>query len=300
MAGKDKEESGGALRFLYNPDTGEVLGRTGSSWFKITVFYIIFFICLAAFWTVMLVIFYQTLDNFKPKWTLDASLIGTVPGLGFRPRPPMSNIDSTLIYFKAGASDKDSYKHWVEDLNNFISDYRTESDSGENLVQCNPGQPAPQGKACIVRIDEMWTENSNCSSKEDFGYKYGTPCVALKINKIYGWKPAPYDNSNFPDKFPQELRSNYEGNRVYITCEGENAADQENMGPIMFHPQPYIDDIFFPYMNVPGYKVPFVFAQFTKPERGVLINVDCKAWAANIVHDRQERIGSVHFELMID
>lgn len=70
---------------------------------KITVFYIIFFICLAAFWTVMLVIFYQTLDAFQPKWTLDASLIGTVPGLGFRPRPPMSNIDSTLIYFKVAS-----------------------------------------------------------------------------------------------------------------------------------------------------------------------------------------------------
>lgn len=34
MAGKDKEEGGGALRFLYNPDTGEVLGRTGASWCK--------------------------------------------------------------------------------------------------------------------------------------------------------------------------------------------------------------------------------------------------------------------------
>jgi sodium/potassium-transporting ATPase subunit beta len=32
----------------------------------------------------------------------------------------------------------------------------------------------------------------------------------------------------------------------------------------------------------------------------VLINVECKAWAKNIHHDRAERRGSVHFELMID
>lgn len=33
---------------------------------------------------------------------------------------------------------------------------------------------------------------------------------------------------------------------------------------------------------------------------GILINIECKAWARNIVHNRQERVGMVHFELMID
>lgn len=33
---------------------------------------------------------------------------------------------------------------------------------------------------------------------------------------------------------------------------------------------------------------------------GVLINIECKAWAKNIVYDRYERRGSVHFELMVD
>jgi len=299
MSGKDTKDNGGGLRFLYNPDTGEVFGRTGLSWFKITVFYIVFFACLAAFWTVMLVIFYQTLDAFRPKWTLDASLIGSVPGLGFRPRPPMANIDSTLIYFKAGGSDRDTYKQWVDDLNKFIAPYRDPGTTGENLENCQGREPQPD-KVCIYRIDDLFKISSNCSEKEDFGFKYGTPCVALKINKIFGWKPEPYQNNKFPPGFPDDLRSGYQSDRVYITCEGENAADQENMGPISFHPKPYVESHYFPFMNVPGYQPPFVFAQFLKPERGVLINVECRAWAANIVHDRQERIGTVHFELMID
>lgn len=33
---------------------------------------------------------------------------------------------------------------------------------------------------------------------------------------------------------------------------------------------------------------------------GVLINIECKAWARNIAHDRADRRGSVHFELMVD
>jgi sodium/potassium-transporting ATPase subunit beta len=30
------------------------------------------------------------------------------------------------------------------------------------------------------------------------------------------------------------------------------------------------------------------------------MNIECKAWAKNIFHDRADRRGSVHFELMID
>ena len=33
---------------------------------------------------------------------------------------------------------------------------------------------------------------------------------------------------------------------------------------------------------------------------GVLLNIECKAWAKNIHHDRKERRGSVHLELMVD
>jgi len=298
MAGKDNEEKGGLLRFLYNPDTGEVLGRTGSSWFKITVFYIIFYICLAAFWTVMLVIFYQTLDAFQPKWTLDASLIGTVPGLGFRPRPPMATIDSTLIYFRAEESNA-TYKQWIDDLDKFMQTYKKPEENGEYLVDCKE-DPAPKNKACIVTAEEIIGHTTNCTLADTFGYRYGTPCVALRINKIFGWKPEPYKTYEFPAGFPEHLRASYEGNRVYITCEGENAADQENMGPVKFYPRQWVEGKHFPFTNIPGYRAPFVFAQFTRPEKGVLINVECKAWAGNIKHDRQERIGSVHFELMID
>lgn len=216
----------------------------------------------------------------------------------------MDNIDSTLIYFKAGGSEKDTYKHWVADLISFTESYKPNANSvsGEHLVDCSGGRPSEdimKTKTCAVQYEQFLKGSSNCSASEEFGYKYGAPCVALKINKIYGWTPKAYEG-NFPDAMPESVKNNYQPDKIYITCEGENAADQENMGPVTFFPHPYIEAKYYPYTNVDGYKVPFVFAQFTKPERGVLINVECKAWAANIVHDRQERIGSVHFELMID
>merc|ERR1712198_820953 len=48
---------------LYNPETGEVLTRTPKSWALITVFYLIYYSCLAAFWAAMMAVFLQTLPT---------------------------------------------------------------------------------------------------------------------------------------------------------------------------------------------------------------------------------------------
>lgn len=37
--------------------------------------------------------------------------------------------------------------------------------------------------------------------------------------------------------------------------------------------------------------------KFEGLKRGVLVEVECKAFAYNIIHDRANRLGMVHFEL---
>merc|ERR1712001_379649 len=85
--------------FLYDPDNGTFLSRTPLSWLKITVFYTIYYSCLAAFWYVCLMIFFQTLpdEGIGPKWKLDGSLIGVNPGVGIRPLNRDSRIDSNMF-----------------------------------------------------------------------------------------------------------------------------------------------------------------------------------------------------------
>ncbi|KAL1430044.1 hypothetical protein MTO96_015526 [Rhipicephalus appendiculatus] len=245
----------------------------------------------------MLIVFYQTLDTIRPTWVLDGSAIGTIPGLGFRPRPPEKNVDSTLIYFKAGTGG--NWKYWVEDLQEFLKDYDRQEADGEHLRTCSFEQPIDpkENKACRFALENI---ASNCSSAQQFGYEYGQPCVLLKLNRIFGWVPEPYDNGSYPQKLPDNVKDNYDPKYVYITCEGENVADVESMGPLAYFPSNRIENFYFPYKNTPGYLSPFVFVQFLRPERGVLINMECKAWAKNIKHDRQDRIGSAHFELMVD
>ena len=95
------------------------------------------------------------------------------------------------------------------------------------------------------------------------------------------------------------------------------------MGPIQYIPRRGFPGYYFPFDNTPGYLSPLVAVFFEKPKRKiskklffknnkenikfwkiilghVLINIECKAWAHNIIHDRYERRGSVHFELQVD
>jgi len=293
------------VQFLWNPRTREFCGRTGSSWLKILIFYIIFYLCLAAFWALMLLIFYQTIDQRVPKWQLGESRIGENPGLGFRPRPKEENVESTLIWFKHGGN-QESWKHWSDNLYKFVEPYEkaneASADRGAHIDQCENNKTVGVDKFCFFDVKKI---DNNCTRGQDFGYQRGNPCVLIKLNRIYNWKPTPYENNDFElDKdIPDAVRQGYANRRsdiIYITCEGENAADKENIGPINYYPQQGIDFKYFPFTNQPGYLSPFVFVHFLKPTPGVLINIECKAWAKNIKHDRMDREGSVHFELLID
>ncbi|XP_067143323.1 sodium/potassium-transporting ATPase subunit beta [Centruroides vittatus] len=282
----------GCKQFLWNSDTKECLGRTGMSWLKITVFYIIFYSCLAAFWTVMLIIFYQTLSSSEPRWQLDSSRIGSSPGLGFRPRPPEDNIDSTLIWFNADK--QDTIDHWVKNLEEFLKPYKSQ----RNVSSCSIDQGPGDDKTCYFSIDKI---NDKCSTSSGYGYPARTPCVLIKLNRIYNWVPEPYKNaSDLPSGIPEDIKMIYSPDYVWISCIGENAADKDNIGDVEYLPEQGISVKFFPFKNQKEYLSPFVFVRFKDIAKNVLVNIECKAWAKNIKYDRGDRLGSVHFELLVD
>ena len=47
---------------------------------KILVFYVVLYAFLAAFFAAMLLVFFQTLDLYQPRWQNSNGLIGTNPG----------------------------------------------------------------------------------------------------------------------------------------------------------------------------------------------------------------------------
>ncbi|CAO1413172.1 unnamed protein product [Diamesa serratosioi] len=293
--------------FLWNPKTQECFGRTGTSWAKIGIFYTVFYGVLAALVAVCMWVFFQTLDPRIPKWQLKESLIGTNPGLGFRPLPPEDNVESTLIWYKG--TNIENYKTWTDALDEFLSPYKTPgsiSGRGQNIYNCDYGQEPPRGQVCDVDI-KSWAP---CTQENHYNYHRSAPCIFLKLNKIFGWIPQFFnDSTKLPGDMPEDLKTHIEDvkqknpntlNTIWVSCEGENPADLENVGPIKYFPRQGFPGYYYPYENSEGYLSPLVAVHFERPVRGIIINIECKAWAHNIRHDRHDRIGSVHFELMID
>lgn len=109
-----------------------------------------------------------------------------------------------------------------------------------------------------------------------------------------------------------------------MSCEGETVSDKELIGPMAYWPIPGFPGYFFPFENSEGYLSPLVAIHFKSPSskclameeitlivinnffiylvsESIVINILCKAWAKNIVHNKNGRqMGSVHFELMMD
>lgn len=291
----------GFRQFCWNSETSQCLGRTGSSWAKILFFYLVFYAVLIGFFAAMLAVFWQTLDMKMPKYQLGESLIGSNPGLGFRPMPKEDNVESTLIWYKA--SDNGNVEAWTTQIDEFLEPYHQEED---NRVDCSFDNPPPEGKVCKVPMNE-W---SSCTKANRYNFKKKSPCIFLKLNKIFNWVPDLYNTTDhLPDSMPEDLREHISSelsrgdknaNIVWVSCAGENPADNEHIGPINYFPRRGFPGYFFPFKNIEGYLPPIVAVHFESPKNGVLINIECKAWARNIVHDRAERRGSVHFELMVD
>jgi len=318
-----KPEETSFLQFVFNPETGEILGRTPASWVKIIIFYTFYYAFLAGFFTLMLLAFFQTLSDDKPVWENDESIIGSNPGLGFRPSPDNKHIESTLIWFRSGEYNG-NWKPWVSRLQQFLNDYdehdnKTKSRKRDrDLVKqedCGKLASKQPGRNTICKINKEELFQGDCTLENNFGFESGKPCILIKVNRIYGWDPLPYESTTekerLPEEVPETIRNKIVENagkeetkafndRIWLDCYGINPADKEHLGAVTYYPDQGFSSNYYPYLNQKGYLSPAVFIQLTNPTRGVMIAVECKAWAENIEHDSMERRGIAHFEVMID
>lgn len=275
--------------FLYDRQTGAVLGRTGKSWLEITVFYIIFYSCLAGFFAINLSIFLETLDKKLPRYYGKGSIIGVNPGLGYQPWIK-ADAESTLIRFDP--ADSSTYSKYVEVLDVFWSRYNA---SAPGLRHCSGTESNSNSSdlACSFPLDQF--EKDGCGPP-DYGFKNGTPCIVLTLNKLISWEPMAFPDNSLPKEIPPQVKENYKGD-VAVACEGEYFADQENIGQLSYIPPSGISSKFFPFKVMETYHQPFAMVKFLGLQVGVLVEVECKAYAMNIEHDRTNRLGMIHFEM---
>jgi len=300
-----------AVRYLiHNPETGEYFTRTPKSWALITVFYLIYYSLLACFWAAMLTIFLQTIPNVEdkagPRWHTVNSIIGESPGLGLKPSQTLEKIDSSMIQYnmeKAEGGAIDGYQTWVDRAVEFVEGIKSKQANVE-LETCSKGNGASDAKACKFDTAILDTCLDPLAA-----YKAGSPCVYLKLNKIYDLTPTPYTKALVSDltddEMPKTLRDHIAGqdddSQVWVECHGENPADKEALaGKVNYFPptQGY-PNYYFPYKQQDGYVNPVVAVQFKDVPRNQLIHIECRAWALNIGYNRRDRIGINHLEIMV-
>ena len=285
LSTKERIKSVGNM--LYNSEYREFLGRDAKAWFKLSVFYFIFYLWLSGFFVLLLLAFYMSVDSKKPTYYNTESVMHykeVNPGLGFRPQP---DPESDLIVVNTN-----DYKKNFQSLDFFLTKYEQNKENNYTGAHGNK----------VVFNYENLIKDTPCSRENFFGYNTTTPCVVVKLNRIFGWLPksgakAPYNISKIENE-----KKYY----VYVACRGESTNDKAIIGAIDYYstyPNQEIGGIdfkYFPYRNQPGYLSPLVFVRFKALPLNQTVNVECKAYAANIDNtDRVNRRGMVKFQVRV-
>jgi len=305
--------------FLYNPDTGEILSRTPLSWLKIFIFYTVYYSCLAAFWAICLLIFFLVIPpkDMGPRFQQDYGRIGTNPGVGVRPGPTDKRIDSQMFYLKRNCNRMDNSEDGEGDLNiDFavrVKKYMDEFYENSPLSKCNENELRKFSEpSCQFDRDVL----EDCKT---FPYGFVTdkgnvsPCLFLKLNKIYGWEPKPVTYQMIEDdlddtyaEMTKELKNIIkeakDPNYIWFDCKGRFSGDKEMLNMTFYPPTQSIPFKYFPFQGG-RYEPPLVAVKLNINEaeihNGQLVHVECRAWFDGVKHNARDKTGMVMFEVTL-
>ncbi|CAH8669344.1 unnamed protein product [Schistosoma margrebowiei] len=256
--------------------------------FKLFIFFILLytllFIMVICF---MKLVLYKIIDADKPYLTGSYSSLQNTPGLSI---VPVISTEMNLVAYKDGKPD--TFLIFQDMLIAFLSQYEYYSYTGNNLRDClvqNDSQALTYGTlvetSCLFNLDWSYA----CNINNYFGYDSGSPCVIIKLNRLYGWLP--------------DIQSNENG--IKICCKGANPNDDILLGTICLYDAyihtekgcgrqcAFIPHQYFPYLNQESYQSPLIFLQFQNVKKNVLIQIHCET--VNLPNKM-----SVNFALLVD
>ncbi|XP_073941292.1 sodium/potassium-transporting ATPase subunit beta-1-like [Choristoneura fumiferana] len=252
-------------RAIYNPDEKSFLGRTPKRWGIVITFYLVFYAVLALMFSLCMGGLFLSLDNKRPTYTLDRSLIGSNPGVTTRPLPAGGEL-------KISRDETNSTDEYVKDLAQFFEAYENES---------------------------FYKEQTVCVRADNFGYP-DTPCIFVKLNKILDWEPEYYnDVNNIPEDFPADLvehikdLSEAERSQLWVWC-----FDETGNGTVVEYPWGRALPGFQPFRVDTEYKNPILAVQLT-PEVNTHTVIRCRVLAKNVLYNKSIKEASGYARVLI-
>ncbi|XP_062412127.1 sodium/potassium-transporting ATPase subunit beta-1a [Sardina pilchardus] len=288
MPAANKDSEGGWKSFVWNSERKEFLGRTGSSWFKIFIFYVVFYGCLAGIFIGTIQAMLLTLSDYKPTYQDRVA----PPGLSHTPRSDKGEISFTM-------NDPKSYEKIVSAMNTLLETYNSAAQEDQVKyedcgivpeVSRNRGELDGEGglrKAC--RFDRDWL--GSCSGADGhYGFKDGKPCIIVKLNRIVNFTPkVPKTNTTLP----LEAQANFQANALPMYCTNKREEDKNKISGIEYFgfkggfPLQY-----YPYYGKllhPQYLQPLVAVKFNNLTYDEDLRVECKVFGANIDYSEKDR-----------
>ncbi|CAK6976529.1 sodium/potassium-transporting ATPase subunit beta-1b [Scomber scombrus] len=283
------KEDGGWKKLLWDSEKGEVLGRTGGSWFKIIGFYIIFYGCLAGIFIGTIQALLLTLSNYKPTWQDRVA----PPGLSHTPRVEKGEVSFNL-------NDIETFLPYTRALKDFLTMYDDENQRDQMKYEDCGEEPAEYKNRGDLESDVgirkacRFSRNllGSCSGLTDreFGFKDGKPCIIVKLNRIVNFYPRP-PTSN--ESIPEEAQPKVQPNVIPIFCSSKKEEDAGKIGEIKYFglgggfPLQY-----YPYYGKllhPQYLQPLVALQFTNLTLNTELRIECKVFGDNIDYSEKDR-----------
>ncbi|KAM9829513.1 sodium/potassium-transporting ATPase subunit beta-1b [Syngnathus typhle] len=286
-----KTNDGGWKKFLWDSEKGELLGRTGGSWFKITVFYVIFYGCLAGIFIGTIQAMLLTLSNYKPTWQDRVA----PPGLSHTPRSDKSEVVFT-------PKEVETYLPYTKALRDFLAKYDDDKQLDQmKFEDCgdDPMSYKMRGdlesdtgvrRACRFSRRLLGPCSGLDDKDKDFGFDKGQPCIIVKLNRIVNFHPRPPTSNS---TIPEEAQSKVQPNLIPIHCTNKREEDAGKIGEIKYHgisggfPLQY-----YPYYGKllhPHYLQPLVALQFTNLTRNEELRIECKVYGDNISYSDKDR-----------
>ncbi|THD23652.1 Protein ATP1B4 [Fasciola hepatica] len=256
--------------------------------FYIVLFYFTFYILLIILNACLLTLFlWRMISLDHPTVTGDFSALRNQPGLSL---VPVIDTKHTLIHYRNGY--RDSYHVYVDSLHAFMQIYEDPWDRQDYIHNCFSRNltttiSVPLGHRTSCMFDSSWAYR--CNINRDFGYDDGSPCIMLRLNKVYGWIPS-----------IGETEAGAE-----VCCRGATPNDDGFLGTMCYYDALHHDENacqqkcglfphqFYPYLNQISYQPPVVFLELRQPKKNVLFRVRCHL-------NNLDYNSSVEFEMLID